>query len=78
MNAYEYFRIKVTSFSFLLERIKQKLQGWQHKVLSKHVKVTLLNTAAQMIPNSWMSLFLIPLEICESIEKKNEYFLMES
>ncbi|XP_074347578.1 uncharacterized protein LOC141686442 [Apium graveolens] len=38
-------------------------------------KLTLLKGAAQTIPNFWMQLFLIPTEICESIEKKmNSYW----
>lgn len=38
--------------------------------LSKAGKMTVLKTAVQAIPNFWMSLFLIPMEICESIERR--------
>lgn len=64
------------TLSFLGERVQQKLQVWQNKPLSKAGKVTLLKTAAQVIPNFWMNLFLLPVEVCEGIEKKNECFLV--
>ncbi|XP_074323405.1 putative mitochondrial protein AtMg00310 [Apium graveolens] len=67
-------RRKMSSFSFLLERVEQKLQGWHNKTLSKSGKVTLLKNAAQVVPNFWMSLFLIPIEICEGLEKKMNKF----
>lgn len=37
---------KMGSFSFLVERVEQKIQGWQNITLSKSGKVTLLKTAA--------------------------------
>lgn len=43
-------------------------------MLSKAVKVLLLKTAAQVVPNFWMSMLLIPMEICDSIEKKMNAF----
>lgn len=67
-------RRKKASFAFLLEKVEQKLQGWQNTVLSKQGKVTLLKTAAQVIPNFWMNLFLIPSKICDGIEKKMNAF----
>lgn len=57
-----------------MERVEQKLQGWQNTVLSKPGKVALLKTSTQVIPNFWMSLFLIPVEICDGIEKKMNVF----
>lgn len=37
-------------------------------------KVTLLKTAAQVIPNFWMNMFLIPADICDTIEKRMNRF----
>lgn len=34
----------------------------------------LLKTTAQVILNFWMTMFLIPVEICESIKKKMKAF----
>ena len=67
-------RNKNTTFSFLQERVQQKLQGWQIQKLSKSGKVTLLKTAAQVIPNFWMNLFLLSAEICDGIEKNMNAF----
>lgn len=60
---------KAEIFGFLTDRVRQKLQGWMNKELSKAGKITLLKSAAQTIPNFWMSIFLIPSGICEAIEK---------
>lgn len=64
------------TFSFLLERIQQRLQGWAHQPRSKAGKVTLLKSAAQVIPNFWMGMFLIPVEVCQGIERAmNSFFV---
>lgn len=65
---------KAEIFNFLVERIDQKLDGWSHKTLSKGGKVTLLKTAAQVVPNFWISMFLVPVEIYEKIERKMNVF----
>lgn len=56
-------------FWIFTDRVRQKLQGWMNKDISKAGKITLLKSAAQTIPNFWMSIFLIPNGICEDIEK---------
>lgn len=67
-------RDKAEKFKFLIERIEQKLQTWVDQTISKAGKVTLLKTAAQVIPNFWMNL-LIPGEVCDAIEKRmNAYW----
>ncbi|XP_074327019.1 putative mitochondrial protein AtMg00310 [Apium graveolens] len=51
------------TFSFLGVRVQQQqLKGGQNKLLSKVGKVTLLKIAAQVVPNFWMNLFLLPVE----------------
>ena len=67
-------RNRVATFSFLLDRVDQKLQAWGNKTLSKAGKVLLLKTSAQTVPNFWMSLMLIPLEVCDGIQKKFNAF----
>lgn len=56
-------------FGFLEDRVNQKVQGWSNKSLSKAGKLVLLKSAAQALPNFWMSLFALPASICESIER---------
>lgn len=53
-------RLKVATFRFLFDKIEQKLQAWGNQNISRASKVTLLKSAAQTIPNFWMSLFQIP------------------
>ncbi|XP_074336652.1 uncharacterized protein LOC141673815 [Apium graveolens] len=66
---------KQAVFSFLVDRVEQKLQTWSVQSVSKAGKVTLLKTAAQSIPNFWMGLFFIPAGICENIERSmNAYW----
>lgn len=47
-------RIKVSTFQFLLVKVEQKLQTSGNKNILKAVKVLLLKTATQTIPNFWM------------------------
>ena len=61
-------------FGFLADRVTQKLQGWEKVSSSKGGKLTLLKIAAQSIPNFYMSLFLIPPNNCDKIEKKMNDF----
>lgn len=68
-------RNKHETFSFLVERVQQKLHGRQNRVISKGGNFFLLKTAAQVIPNFWVSMFLVPVKICDRIEKlKNAYW----
>lgn len=67
-------RQKNKAFKFLTEKVSHKLQGWRNKALSKGGKMVLLKTAAQPIPNFWMSLFLIPNEVCTSIQRHMNTF----
>lgn len=56
-------------FKFLQDMVGQKLQAWTNKCISKTVKLVLLKTASQSIPNFWMSLFLLPVEISGAIQR---------
>lgn len=44
-------RQNVQAFQFIKDKVKQKLQGWRTKGISKARKITLLKTAAQSVPN---------------------------
>lgn len=43
---------------------------WNVKNISNAGKITLLKTAAQSMPNFWMSLMMLPMDISDAIEKK--------
>lgn len=68
-------RSKKEVFGFISDRVQNKLQAWCNKELSRAGKLTLLKSSTQTAPNFWMSLFLIPDEICDEIEKKMNAFL---
>ncbi|KAJ9179288.1 hypothetical protein P3X46_011097 [Hevea brasiliensis] len=42
---------------------------WKGCLLSRAIKEVLLKTVVQAIPNSLMSVFLLPLNICDAIKK---------
>lgn len=63
-------RNKNEVFGFLVDRVGKKLQGWCNVPLSKGKKLTLLKTAAPALPNFLMNHFLIPTNMCMSIEMK--------
>lgn len=65
---------KITTFSFFSEKVDQKLQIWRNQKISKAGKVTLLKSAAQVIPNFWINMMLIPGEVCDKIEKQMNGF----
>ncbi|XP_074378628.1 uncharacterized protein LOC141720172 [Apium graveolens] len=68
-------RNKMEVLGFLKDKVQQKLQGWANKDISKHGKLTLLSSATQVLPSFWMNVFLIPIGICEDIERKMNGFL---
>lgn len=61
-------------FSFLTDRVRQKLQGWENVMLSKAGKCILLKTTTQSIPKFWMNLMLIPNEVCNTIQRQMNSF----
>lgn len=67
-------RRKNNAFKFLSEHVSQKLQSWGNKAISKGGKLVLLKTAAQTISNFWMHLLLIPVDICNVIQRQMNSF----
>jgi hypothetical protein len=62
-------RSKNQVFNFIQEKIWKKLKGWKERNLSFAGRGTLIRVVAQAIPTYIMSSFLIPIGICEQIEK---------
>ena len=56
-------------FSYVKDRVWQRIQGWRNKILSFSGKGIFLKTVAQTLPNYVMSIFLLPLELCVDIER---------
>lgn len=61
-------RSKKAIFNFLKEKVWQRIQGWNTKLLSKAGKAVLLRNVAQAIPSYCMTCFLIPKNLCKEIE----------
>ena len=61
-------RSKRAIFVYLRERLWNRLQGWQSKLLSQAGREVLVKTIAHAIPTYCMSSFLIPISLCEELE----------
>ncbi|XP_031127667.1 uncharacterized protein LOC116029767 [Ipomoea triloba] len=62
-------RNKTAVFRYIEQRIRERINGWQKKLLSRAGKEVLLKSIAQAMPLFSMSVFLLPLNVCDSIEK---------
>uniref|UniRef100_A0A803QIZ4 Reverse transcriptase domain-containing protein n=1 Tax=Cannabis sativa TaxID=3483 RepID=A0A803QIZ4_CANSA len=62
-------RNKSAIFGFLKNKVMARMNTWEGKFLSRAGKEILLKTVIQSLPTYAMSVFLIPIGICEEIEK---------
>ena len=61
-------RAKYNTFSFLKDRIWKKLQGWKGMLLFRAGKEILITAVAQSLPTYTMSVFQIPLKLCDELD----------
>ena len=61
-------RTKYHTFLFLEDRIWKKLQGWKGMMLSKVGKEVLIKAVAQFIPTCTMSVFQLPMKLCDELD----------
>ncbi|XP_037493294.1 uncharacterized protein LOC105628614 [Jatropha curcas] len=62
-------------FSFLKDRVRKLISGWNQKLLSKAGKEVLIKVVAQAIPSFCMSSFLIPVSILAELQRlMNSYW----
>lgn len=59
---------------YLKEKVSDRVQTWDGKLLTKAGKEILLKNVAQTIPNYAMSVFLLPLEMCRDMERAMNRF----
>ncbi|XP_019170974.1 PREDICTED: uncharacterized protein LOC109166477 [Ipomoea nil] len=71
-------RNKKEVFSYIEEKLKQRLSGWNKKVLSRAGKEVLLKSVAQALPTYTMSVYILPITFCERIERMMNKFLWDS
>lgn len=67
-------RNKKALFGFMMERVKQCIQGWSVRMLSRAGKEILLKAVAQVMPNHLMSVYLLPKDLCEELERMMNSF----
>lgn len=58
--------------------MKNRIKGWDKKMLSKGGKKILLKTVAQSLPNYAMSIFLLPKQLCTNMERLMSKFWWRS
>lgn len=68
-------RNKTEVFDFVKRKVQNRITSWKGRFLSKAGKVVMLRIVAQAVPNYIMSLFLLPKEMCEVVEKMMNGFL---
>lgn len=59
----------------LIERVEQRLQGWQSKLLSRGGRLTLTQTVLSAIPTYHMICFILPKWVISRIDKARRAFL---
>ena len=60
-------RSKYQTFSFLKDRVWKKLQGWKGTMLSRAGKEVLIKAVAQSILTYTMSVFQLPVKLCDEL-----------
>ena len=61
-------RKKKVVFSYIRDKVRQRLQGWHSKMLSQAGKEIFLKTVAQAMPNYAMNIYLLPFDLCKELE----------
>ncbi|GAA0156679.1 hypothetical protein LIER_38321 [Lithospermum erythrorhizon] len=54
-------------YSFVINKVKAKVNGWKPRLLSKAGKEIFIKSVLQAIPNYPMQYFLLPIHICNKI-----------
>lgn len=67
-NSLVFGKKKTEEFGKLREKVQNKMNGWQNRLLSRAGKITLIKLVVQTIPIYTMSTFKIPITICKSLD----------
>ncbi|XP_019160712.1 PREDICTED: uncharacterized protein LOC109157266 [Ipomoea nil] len=62
-------RNKSATFQYIEDTVRATLSSWQHRLLSKAGKEIMLKSVAQALPIFTMSVFLLPVRLCDRLEK---------
>ncbi|XP_019189682.1 PREDICTED: uncharacterized protein LOC109184096 [Ipomoea nil] len=62
-------------FAYIEQKLRQRFGSWNKRLLSKAGKEVLLKSVAQAMPTYTMSIYLIPITLCASLERlMNRYW----
>ena len=61
----------------IIEKITKRLEGWLKGCLSKRDKLTLIQSVLESLPIYYLSLFKMPILVCNKIEKIMRDFFWE-
>ncbi|KAL3813124.1 hypothetical protein ACJIZ3_014392 [Penstemon smallii] len=62
-------KARVQAFTDVVTKFQQKLSGWKSKNLSQAGRAILIKSVAQAMPTYQMSTFLLPISICDMLDK---------
>jgi hypothetical protein len=65
---------KREAFQGILDKVQNKIEGWRAKTLSQAGKLVLIKSVATVIPSYAMSSFLLPLSVCNSLDRSFKNF----
>ncbi|XP_019184658.1 PREDICTED: uncharacterized protein LOC109179616 [Ipomoea nil] len=62
-------------FAYIEQKLKQRFSSWNKRLLTKAGKEVLLKSVAQAMPTYTMSIYLLPITLCASLERlMNRYW----
>ncbi|KAK2441392.1 hypothetical protein QL285_012694 [Trifolium repens] len=68
-------RLQRKDFEFLEEKISKRLATWQHNLLNKAGRMTLVKSTLNSIPNYYMQIAWLPQATCDFIDRTARNFL---
>lgn len=69
-------RLKINDMQFVLDKVKRRIGGWQHKLLSKASKLVLLQSVARTIPAYPMYSVVLPAATTDTLERLDYRFFL--
>lgn len=71
-------RSKIATLGYLRGKVKKRVQSWEGSLISQGGKEVLIKSVAQALPTYAMSVFLLPIEIHQDIERSISKFWWNS
>ncbi|XP_060968346.1 uncharacterized protein LOC133035920 [Cannabis sativa] len=71
-------RNKIAAFSYVVDKVHKRVQTWDNKFLSKAGKEVLIKSVVQALPAYTLNVFLLPVSICDDVERAISKFWWKS